>query len=157
MESLSASLGISLLHVPYKVGPQIIQDLVAGRVQAMVAGVNTAAPFVPNGKLKALAVSGARRQKALPDTPTFAEAGYPQINMEAYFGMAAPRGTPSEVIEKIAVDIRSVLTAEEFQQKVGEPFGYTPIASSPLQFAEFLTRKRAAAQRQIKALGLKLD
>jgi len=155
MESLNKTLGISVMMVPYKVGPEIVQDLISGRVSSLVAGVFTAAPFVPNGKLKVLAVSGDRRQKAIPNTPTFAEAGYPDMRIGSYVGLAAPRGTPESVLNRIAADVKTVLSTPEYVEKVGDPFGYAPIGSTPQQFAAFLQERRAEAQKQIEMLGLR--
>jgi tripartite-type tricarboxylate transporter receptor subunit TctC len=89
--------------------------------------------------------------------PTFAEAGYPELSVHTYVGMAAPRGTPPEVLQKIAADVRTVLASDEAEQKIGLPLGYTLIGSNPRQFTEFLAKERADAQRQIRALGVKLD
>ncbi|MDB5827859.1 MAG: tripartite tricarboxylate transporter substrate binding protein [Variovorax sp.] len=157
METLLQTLDVKMLHVPYKVGPQITQDLIAGRVQAVVGGVYTAVPYVPTHRLKLLAVSGIERQKAIPDTPTFSEAGYPSIDIQTYVGMAAPKGTPPAIVEKIRNDIKAILMTSEFQQKVGEPLAYVPVGSTPAQFSEFLVSRRANTQKEIKALGLKLD
>ncbi|MGO4396377.1 Bug family tripartite tricarboxylate transporter substrate binding protein [Variovorax sp. M-6] len=157
MESLRRSLDIDMQHVPYKVGPQLMQDLVTGRVSTLIAGVFTAAPYVESGRLRVLAVSGARRQKSLPATPTFAEAGYPEIDLRTFAGLAAPRGTPAAIVARIQKDVEVILKSDEFQQKVGEPFGYVPVASTPAAFAEFLKVKRQSAKAQIEALHLKLD
>ncbi len=157
METLKRQLKIELQHIPYKVGPQLIQDLIAGRVSALIAGAYTAAPFVDSGKLRVLAVSGAQRQKALPSSPTFSEAGYPDIDLRTFGGLAAPRGTPAEVVAKIQRDVAVILRSDEFRVKIGEPFGYVPVASSPEAFARFLKDGRSTAKAQIEALHLKLD
>ncbi|WP_390349182.1 Bug family tripartite tricarboxylate transporter substrate binding protein [Variovorax boronicumulans] len=157
MEGLRRSLRFEMTHVPYKVGPQLMQDLIAGRVSALVAGVYTAAPHVESGRLRVLAVSGAQRQKVLPQTPTFAEAGYPGVDLRTFVGLAAPRGTPAAVVAKIHKDVEIILKSDEFQKKVGDPFGYVPVGSDPGKFGAFLKTKRASAKAQIEELHLKID
>lgn len=151
------ALGVRMRHVPYKVGPTLMQDLVAGRVSALIAGVFTAAPFVPSGRLKVLAVSGAQRQPALPKAPTFAEAGYPGIDLRTFCGMAAPRGTPAEIVSRIQQQVRASLFTPDYQEKVGAPFGYAPVGSTPAEFTDALQRRRETVQQLIKKLGLRLE
>lgn len=157
MEKIARTLGVSMMHVPYKAGSPALQDLATDRVNAMVMGINGPAAFLPDRRMKILAVSGTKRQKAQPNVPTFEEAGYPQLSVHTFVGLAAPRGTPAEVVQKIAEDVRIVLTSEEAEQKIGYPLGYTLIGSNPGQFSEFLMKERAEAQRLIRTLGVKLD
>ncbi len=157
METMRHALGVEMLHVPYKVSSQLFQDLLGGRIDGLVGGVLVVAPQVPTGKLRALAISGERRMKALPDTPTFAEAGRPDIDLRAFIGLAVAKGTPPAVVEKIQADVRAVLASKEFLQDIFEPMGYLPVASTPRQFNEFLATRRVQVQTLIKVLGLKAE
>lgn len=156
LEAISRSLKITMLHVPYKPGGGMIQDLVAGRIDVILSG-NTIVPFQLDDRVTALAVSGATRQKALPLVPTFSETGYPELAPKTYFGLAVPKGTQAPVIEKIAADIREILMSVEYQQRAQDTFGFDVVGSTPKQFSEALQEKRKRTQELIQAIGLKLN
>lgn len=157
MESLRQASGIQITHVPYKSPGQAIQDLVGGTIDAVMGSTQIAVPFSADGRLRMLAISGAERQKVLPSVPTFAQAGFPQIDAHTFVGLAVPAGTPEAVQARLQADFATVLKSAEFRQKVMEPNGYDAVAGTPAQFREFLSRKRPQVQQQIRALGVKLD
>lgn len=112
MEMVNSATGIQGLHVPYKGMAPAINDLMGAQVEAVFADVGTALPFVKAGKLRALAVSSPTRQANLPDVPTFIESGYPQIQVEGWFGIMVKRGTPPAIVQKLnSAVVRAVADA----------------------------------------------
>src|SRR6185295_9874803 len=93
--------GTDIVHVPYKGGAPAIADLIAGNVQLMFESTNSIAPHVANGRVRALAVTGARRAHSLPDVPTLMEAGVPGYEVTAWTGVIAPAGQPRAVLERL--------------------------------------------------------
>lgn len=157
MESFKQEGAFDMQHVPYKGIAPAMQDLLGGNIDALFAGATAAIPHLKTGKVKVLGISGTRRAKALPDVPTFAEAGYPNTQANFYLGLSAPAGTPAAIINKISADVRKALTDKAFLEKFVEPYGYDPIGETPQQFGEFLKRDSEANAKRIKALGIKLD
>ena len=149
--------GLQMTHVAYKGIAPAAQDLLAGQVQAMVAGSSAATPHLGSGKMKVLAISGTKRAKALPGVPTFAEAGFPATEMYFYLGLTGPRGMPKAIVDQVAADTRKVLADPSFVEKTLDVFGFEPIGESPEQFAAFLKRDRALAERKIRDANVKLD
>jgi tripartite-type tricarboxylate transporter receptor subunit TctC len=157
MESLRQATGIPIMHVPYKGTPQVIQDLLGGTVDAVMGSTQIAAPYAADGRLRMLAISGSERQKIMPSVPTFTEAGFPQVDVRTFVGLAVPAGTPDAIRTRLQADFATVLRSSDFRQKVLEPNGYDAVTSTPAEFREFLARKRPQVQQQIRALGIKLD
>ena len=93
-ELLNNLAGMKMTHVPYKGGGQAIIDLLGGHVQVMFSGFSAAMPHIKSGKIRALAVTGAKRSPALPEVPTIAEQGFPGVEATAWYGVLAPAGTP---------------------------------------------------------------
>lgn len=148
---------LQMTHVAYKGIAPAAQDVLSGQVQAMVAGSSAATPHIPSGKMKVLAINGPKRAKALPNVPTFAEAGFPNTEMYFYLGLTAPKGVPKAIVDQIAADTRKVLTDQSFVEKTLDVFGFDPISETPEQFAEFLKRDRALAEKKIRAANVSLD
>ena len=101
--------GLKVQHIPYKGGGAVMADLVAGQVTFVFAVLPTALPFITSGKLRALGVSSAQRNPALPDVPTVAESGYPNFNVAEWVGVFAPAGTPAAIIDKLNSAINQTL------------------------------------------------
>ena len=101
MELLKLETGIDIVHVPYKGAAGALADVVGGHVQAMISAVQTAYPHVQSGKLRALAIMSAERSRAYPDVPTMREQGFADMEVETWYGMFAPAGTPPAAVQKI--------------------------------------------------------
>ena len=134
-----------ILHVPYRGGGPAIADLLAGTVQLSFMTVLEASGHVKAGKLRALAVTSDKRVSALPDVPTLAESGLPGFNSISWIGLLAPAGTPTEIVEKIAADVRELIATDDLRSRlVG--LGAVPRATTPAEFGKMIEadRKRYA-------------
>ena len=149
--------GLQMEHVAFKGLPPAVQELMAGRIDAMFAVTGGVAPFLESGKIKALAVSGRNRQPAAPNVPTFAEVGYPSFDASYYFGVVAPKGTPADITSRFARDMSKIINAADFKSKYLQPLGFDAVGDTPEQFAAFLASDRELGAQKVKGSGAKLD
>ena len=154
-EQLKKMAAIEILHVPSR-GPTM-PDLLGGHVTASFANILVALPQVKEGKLRALAVSGAKRAPAAPDVPTVAEQGYPGFDATAWFGILAPAGTPDPIIRKVNADVAKALAEPAFRAKLTQ-FGLElEEKSTPEGFSAFIKREIPRIGEIVKSAGIKLD
>jgi tripartite-type tricarboxylate transporter receptor subunit TctC len=149
--------GLQMEHVAFKGLPPAVQELMAGRIDAMFTVTGGVAPFLETNKIKALAVSGRNRQPAAPNVPTFAEVGYPTFDASYYFGVVAPKGTPPEISARFARDMSKVINTAEFKSKYLQPLGFEAVGDTPEQFATFLKSDRELGAQKVKVSGAKLE
>jgi tripartite-type tricarboxylate transporter receptor subunit TctC len=149
--------GLDMQHVPYKGLVQGLGDIMTSRLDVMFAVIGGAAPHLRAQKMKGLAVSGKARNALIPDVPTFAEAGMPAFDASFYFALAAPAGTPREMVAKMAAEAAKTVQAAEFKEKFLNNLGFEAVGDTPEQFAAFLKGDREAAAKKVKASGAKLD
>lgn len=155
-EILKSSAGIDLLHVPYKGGGPAVADLMAGHVNLLFATVLEGSGAVRSGKLRGLAVSSATRSLALPELPTVAESGVPGFDTGSWIGMLAPAGTAQAIIQKIAADVRAVLSQDDTRDVLIKQ-GATPLIMTTEQFTARINLDRKRYGEVIKASGIKVD
>jgi tripartite-type tricarboxylate transporter receptor subunit TctC len=117
-ELFKSMTGTSILHVPYRGGAPAAADLLSGRVQMMLAPLNNVAPYLATGKLRVLAIGGPKRIASLPLVPTMEEAGVPNFNVEHWYGVVAPAGTPKSIITRMNSDIGTVLGYPDVVAKI---------------------------------------
>jgi tripartite-type tricarboxylate transporter receptor subunit TctC len=148
--------GVKIQHVPYKGISQATTDLIAGQVQLAFQSPVSAIPYVQSGKLKALAVSGDKRLSALPDVPTFAQAGLTGFDGRFWFGIFAPAGTPKGIVDKLATEIARILAMPDIKAYLfGQ--GLEPFVSTPEQFAALLSADSAKYEKLIKSANIKAE
>lgn len=155
-ESLKAEAGIDMLHVPYKGIAAAMADVMGGTVDNAFASVPSAIGLIRGGKLRAIAVSSAKRVAAMPDVPSIAERGYPKFNINPWWGLLAPSATPKAIVDKINADVAQILRtpdAEAFFAKTGAEV----LLSSPEAFQKMLEADVARWARVVKASGAKVD
>lgn len=152
-ELFAAMAGIKLLHVPYKGTGQAVTDLLAGQIDLMFAPAQTAMPHVQAGKLKALAVTSAKRASTLPGLPTAAESGLPGYEALGWFGILAPAATPKAVVDKVSADANAVLALPEVRERL-LGLGSEPSGDRPDEFAAFIRDDQAKWARLMKDLGI---
>src|ERR1043165_2987350 len=109
--------GLKINVVPFRGGPAIMPDLIAGRVSMCFCNITTVLPLVRDGKLKALAVTSLRRSQFAPELPTMAESGFPGFDVNAWFGLLAPAGTPDAIIAKLHDETARALATTEVREK----------------------------------------
>ena len=155
-EMLKSLTGMQATHVPYKSAPQAVTDLIAG--QTAFAFVNTplALPHVRSGKLKALAVTGAKRSMATPEFPTMQEAGVPGFVVESWYGLMAPTGTPDAVIARLHKETLAALALPEVKDFFAKQ-GADVVTTSPAEFAAIVKTERARWAEVIRTSGAKVD
>ena len=136
-ELFNSLAGIKTLHVPYKGGSQALTDLMGAQVDFMFTTALAGLPAIQSGRVKALAVTGARRTSILLDVPTMDEAGVKGYNFVTWYGVVTRKGTPNAIVQKVSADIRDVVNAPEAGQTLAKE-GAQVVASSPEVFAQYL-------------------
>jgi len=153
-EIVARAAGIQIVHVPYKILGDGYSDLFAGRTHFFVFAAPAAMPMVKDGRVRAIAVTPPKRLPALPDVPTVAEAGLPEAEHVAWFGMFAPAGTPKALVNKLVADLNSVLrdpqTKQRFLMQGADPVDN----SSPETFMKLLRSENVRFAKLIKEAGI---
>ncbi len=143
---------IDMVHVPYKGGAAAMTDVISGQITAMFSNQLGAMPYIKGGKLRVLGVADTNRSAALPDTPTFTEAGYPEFLVTVWWGVMAPAGTPKDVIMRLNRDINTSLTSPELKKRLDD-MGARVIGGTPEQFASFLSAEIARWGKAVRDSG----
>jgi tripartite-type tricarboxylate transporter receptor subunit TctC len=157
VELLKMRVGpLNVLQVPYKgVGPAVL-DLVSGEVDALFSTTPPAVPHIWSGRLRALAVASAKRALALPQVPTFAEAGYPGFEAPAWNGIVAPAGTPYDSVVRLNLAVAKVLNAPEVRERL-MLVGAEPLVDAPDEFRAYLRTEVEKWARVVKASGIRAE
>ena len=155
-ELFQLSQGVKLVHVPYKGAPLAMSDLLSGRVQLMFDNLPTVLAHIRSGKLRALAVAGAKRARALPDLPTLAEAGVPNAEVGSWFGVLAPAGTPEAIVGALTREIGKALAADDAKGRL-DAMGAEPTYLTPEEFARLIRADTEKWARLVKATGAQAD
>jgi tripartite-type tricarboxylate transporter receptor subunit TctC len=147
--------GVKMIHVPYKGTAPSTIDTVAGHVEMVWTGAGDLVPFAQSNQLRPLAQTGAQRTRALPDVPTFAEMGFPDVSIISWNGMMAPKGTPPEIVKWLTEELAAIATSEEWYAK-GEPLGIEPGAMlKGKDFADYLSMAETDTRRVIEKANIK--
>jgi tripartite-type tricarboxylate transporter receptor subunit TctC len=155
-ELFRARTGANILHVPYKGGGPLIIALVGGHVMISFNSPITARPHVESGKLRALAVTTAKRWSGMPDLPTVAEAGYPGFDSFAWIAFFAPAGTPRAVVDRLSSTINRALQMQDIRERFAEQ-GMEPGSGTPDEFAVFLKSNFELWDKLIKEQHIEID
>jgi tripartite-type tricarboxylate transporter receptor subunit TctC len=148
--------GTDILHIPYKGSGPAVTDLLGGQVNMMFDNIPSSLPHIKAGKLRAIATTGAKRDPALPDLPTVAEAGVPGYESGVWFGLMAPAATPKEIIAKLNAAAVQATKSPEFVKRMTD-LGYNIIPGTPEEMAAMNKRDLALWAPIIKASGAKVD
>ena len=148
--------GIDIVAVPYKGGGQAIVDVLAGHVPAHFGAVPVVIHHLRTGKLKAIAVTTGKRAALLPEVPTVAEAGYPGYEVNNWYGLVAPAGTPRPIIDRLNKDLTAVLTAPDITKFLRE-LGHEPVPTTAEQFGAIIKSEIAKWAKVVKDAGIKSD
>ena len=155
IEQFRHAFGLQMVHVPYKGAGPAVAAIVANEVSMLMAG-SGAVPFVQDGRLRALAVTSAKRVPALPDVPTFTELGFPQVNVETFAGAVVPAKTPEPVIKRLHAAFAGALQAPEVRAKFLQLNSF-PIGNTPDEFAVFLKDNVARLGRVVRESNIKSE
>ena len=153
---LCSMTGMKMNHVPYRGSGQATADLIGGQVKVAIPGTAGMVGHIRSGKLRALAVTGAKRSPQLPDVPTVAEAGVPGYEAYVWMGLLAPRGTPPAIIEQLHRELVGVLATDEVKRYM-DSAGIEIVGSTPAQFGAFFRAERSLWAKVIKETGATID
>jgi tripartite-type tricarboxylate transporter receptor subunit TctC len=154
-ELFKRAADVDLLHIPYKGAGEAVGYLLSGQVNLMFSSPASVVPQIRAGKLRSYASTGKSRVRALPDMPTFAEAGYPQVNATNWYGIMVPAGTPKAVIVRLNGEFARVLRIPEVADRLLAVLDAEPIGGSPAEFQTFLTDETQRWAAVIKAANIK--
>jgi tripartite-type tricarboxylate transporter receptor subunit TctC len=155
-ELLKAEAGIDIVHVPYKGAAPAVNDLLGGQVQMGIFDIPVVLPHIRGGKLKALAITSLRRSATLPEVPTTAEAGYPKVLSDNWYGLVGPAGMPPAILRRIHGSAIAALGAPELIEQYAKVSGVT-MPSSPEEFAVYLAQDQAKWGRVVRSIGFKAE
>jgi tripartite-type tricarboxylate transporter receptor subunit TctC len=148
--------GTTLLHIPYKGSGPLTSDLLGGQVTMSFDTVTPVLPHIKAGKLRALAVSTARRSSALPDVPTLEEAGLKGFDIGTWFGVLAPAATPKDVTQRLSSEMQKIIQSAEFRQRMAE-IGAEPIGNTPEQMARQIRDETERFAKLVKDAKVQID
>ncbi len=148
--------GVELLHVPYKGSGPLTTDLLGGQITMSFDTITPVLSHIKAGKLRALAVTTAKRSPALPDVPTLDESGLKGFNLGTWFGVLAPAGTPREVVVRLNAEIVKIVNAPDFKKKM-EDIGADPIGNTPEQMAKQIKDDTERFAKLVKDAGVSID
>jgi tripartite-type tricarboxylate transporter receptor subunit TctC len=156
MELFKSMTGASLVHIPYKGSAGVLADVMGGQIAVTIDNMPPYLPQVKAGKIRALAVSTAKRSSAVPDLPTIAEAGVPGYEAGAWFGLLAPTGTPKPVVTQLSNETARILKLPDISKRISE-LGAEPVGSTPEQFTALIKSEIAKWAKVIKDANVELQ
>jgi len=155
-ELFKHAAGIDIVHIPYKGGGPATVAMMVGEVDMMLNSPGPLLPNIKNGKLRALAVAGKQRSAFVPDVPTFAEQGLPQVESDSAFALAAPAGTPVTVVRALGDALASASRRPDYKERLAL-LGYEPVFMTPEQSSDYFRRELAKWARVAKTANVRLD
>lgn len=156
VELFRTESGLPLNHIPYKDAGQGTADTLAGRIPINIMGKSTALPFIRKGELVALAFTGARRAPELPDVPTFAEAGYPNVHLGLWFGLFGPAKMAPAQLEYLSRELAAALKSPEVRKRLGD-LGVDPLDGVAKTLADTMVREEPIYRKVVNDAGIKAD
>jgi tripartite-type tricarboxylate transporter receptor subunit TctC len=155
-ELFKTMAGVQMVHVPYKGAGPAMQDLIGGQIQLMFDNLASSLGQIRAGKVRALAVTTAKRSSLAPELPTIAESGLPGFDISTWFGVFAPGGTPPAIVARLHEEFAKALAAPDVREKMLN-LGAEPVGNTPAQFAAYIRSEAEKYARLVKASGAKVD
>jgi tripartite-type tricarboxylate transporter receptor subunit TctC len=155
-EMFKRATGTDIADIPYKGGTQAVTDMLGSRVQMNIGTISTLAPLVREGRLRALAVTSAQRNHELPDVPTMAESGLPQVSSLTYYGILAPRGVPADAVRRINAVVNDSLKSPEIVAAIRR-IGFDPHGGTPEDFTKLLASEMKIWIPVVQATGFQMN
>jgi tripartite-type tricarboxylate transporter receptor subunit TctC len=156
VELLKNEASIDMVHVPYRGVALAMTDLLGGQIQMMLADVPILLPQIKSGAIKALAVTSAARIPALPDVPTTAEAGYPHVISDNWYGLVTPAGVPADILDRLRHAVITALSSEDLKKQYAT-FNAMPFPATPQQFRDYILADQAKWEPIVRKIGVKLE
>jgi len=156
-ELFKSIAGVDMVHVPYKGSGPAVADLLGGQISLMFNTMIQTIPHVQSGKLRALAVTGAKRSNAMPELPTLAESGLPGYAMVGWFGVLAPAGTPRDVVNRLNVEIMAILNLPDVKDRLAKLGSEPTDIATPEQFGDYIRSEIAKWEKVIKSSGMRIE
>ena len=153
---LNEKLGLDLVHVPFNGTPPAVQNLIGEQVQTAFLPLIAVKQHMDSGKVKVLGVSSPQRSELMPDVPTFAEQGVPEMNIYIWSGFAAPAGTPDGVLNKLNEELNKVLRSAEIRAKWRD-MDFEPMPMSPTEFSGYIREESSRWRKVVEISGFKID
>ena len=155
-ELLKLMTSINIVHVPYRGQPPALNDLLAGQVQSLFGAPLALMPHIRTGKIRALAITGQKRSPAVPEVPTFDEAGLPGYDASTWNGIMVPAGTPRAIIERLHSEIVKILRAPANMERLSGD-GSVVIAGTPEEFAAFINTEHAKWSKVVREANIRVE
>jgi tripartite-type tricarboxylate transporter receptor subunit TctC len=155
-ELLRGMTKINIVHVPYRGAPPAINDLIAGQVQSMFGSPLAVVPHIRNGKINVLAVTGQKRSLAVPNVPTFDEAGLPGYDASTWNGIMVPAGTPRAIIDRLHGEIAKILRAPNTAERLAID-GSVAVGSTPEEFSAFIKSEHVKWSRVVREANIRVE
>jgi tripartite-type tricarboxylate transporter receptor subunit TctC len=155
-EMFKIKAGVDIVHIPYRGGAPMISDLIAGQIHMTINGKSVLLQHIQAGKVRALAVTSARRWTEYPDVPTLQEAGYLDVSYDVLFGVVAPAGTPPAIIAKLNATINEGLRSAETRAAL-EKLGIEPLISTPEEFGALIAEEAPKWAEAVRRTGIKVE
>jgi tripartite-type tricarboxylate transporter receptor subunit TctC len=152
-ELFNSTAGVKMMPVHYKGGGETLKDLLSGEMKIMFSTIPPVLGFVKDGKLQGIATTGSKRDSALPNLPTIAESGVAGFDVPLWFGLAAPKGTPRPVIDKLSAALEKTLAMPDVQQALAKQ-GFTAMEMGPEEFGRFYAAEASKWAKVVSAVGL---
>ena len=149
--------GTKFTHIAYKGGGQAVIDVLAGQVPLLATAIPTVQAHLKSGKLKAIALTSAKRHASLPDVGTFAEAGITGFDVSAWYGLLAPAGTPKSIITKLHDEVVKILATPDMKERFLTTIGGDPVGGTPEQFTADIKTDIARWAKIVKDSGIRIE
>jgi len=155
-ELFDAMAGVRMTHVPYKGSAQVVNAMLAGDIQLTFDSISTSMPQIRAGRMKALAVTSAKRAAMAPEVPTLAESGVPGFDINGWYAVLAPAGTPQPIVDRLSREIAAVLAQPELRAQIAAN-GYEPVGSTPAALGAHIDAELARWNKVVRDAGVKLE
>ena len=155
-ELFKTAAGISIVHIPYKGSGQAVADVAAGQIQMVFSDMAPAVALIKGGKLRPLAVTSTQRSNIMPEIPTMIEAGYPNFESVVWWSLAAPKGTPQAVIQRLNADLSKIMVSAEIKEAF-DKLGITPLFSTPARVHEIAKRDSPIIGELLRKSGVEKE
>ncbi|MBX9902749.1 MAG: tripartite tricarboxylate transporter substrate binding protein [Burkholderiales bacterium] len=156
-EIFNQAAGVRTVHVPFKVVPDVLSETVSGRVHYLVFTVPTISPVVRDGRLRALAVTSAKRNPAFPNIPSVVEEGLPAARSDGWFGLLGPAGVPKKIVAQLAADVKKIITEPRIRETFAKQGAEAAVDSGPEAYDKLMKSEYERYVKLVKDVGMQVQ